>query len=149
MKLKIPPPYWLLLTTGLMWLISRYTPQAEILHNLRWLALLPLVTAIGLIAAAASAFRQASTTIHPQHPEQTRVVVDSGVFGFSRNPIYLGMALILVAWALWLAAPFAWLGIPLFVVVITRWQIVPEEEILLNKFGEPYRLYCQKVRRWF
>ena len=149
MKLKIPPPYWLLLTTGLMWLISRYTPQAEILHNLRWLALLPLVTAIGLIAAAASAFRQASTTIHPQHPEQTRVVVDSGVFGFSRNPIYLGMALILVAWALWLAAPFAWLGVLLFVVVITRWQIVPEEEILLNKFGEPYRLYCQKVRRWF
>ena len=149
MKLKIPPPYWLLLTTGLMWLISRYTPQAEILHNLRWLALLPLVTAIGLIAASASAFRQASTTIHPQHPEQTRVVVDSGVFGFSRNPIYLGMALILVAWALWLAAPFAWLGVLLFVVVITCWQIVPEEEILLNKFGEPYRLYCQKVRRWF
>ncbi len=149
MKLKIPPPYWLLLTTGLMWLISRYPLQAEILHNLRWLALLPLVTAIGLIAAAASAFRQASTTIHPQHPEQTRVVVDSGVFGFSRNPIYLGMALILVAWALWLAAPFAWLGVLLFVVVITCWQIVPEEEILLNKFGEPYRLYCQKVRRWF
>lgn len=76
-------------------------------------------------------------------------MVDSGVFGFSRNPIYLGMALILVAWALWLAAPFAWLGVLLFVVVITCWQIVPEEEILLNKFGEPYRLYCQKVRRWF
>ncbi len=149
MKLKIPPPYWLLLTAGLMWLISRYPLQAEGLHALRWLALLPLIIAIGLIAAAVSAFKQASTTIHPQHPEQTRVVVDSGVFGFSRNPIYLGMALVLAAWALWLAAPLAWLGVPLFVLVITRWQIVPEEEILLNKFGEPYRLYCQKVRRWF
>ncbi len=149
MKLKIPPPYWLLLTTGLMWLISRYTPQAEILHSLRWLALLPLMIAIGLIAAGIVVFRQASTTVHPQHPEHTRIVVDNGIFRFSRNPMYLGMVLILAAWALWLAAPFAWLGVPLFVLVITRWQIMPKEEILLNKFGEPYRLYCQKVRRWF
>lgn len=149
MKLKIPPPFWLLLSAGLMWLISRYTPQAEILHSLRWLALLPLMIAIGLIAAGIAVFRQASTTVHPQHPEHTRIVVDNGIFRFSRNPMYLGMVLILAAWALWLAVPFAWLGVPLFVLVITRWQIVPEEEILLNKFGEPYRLYCQKVRRWF
>ena len=121
MKLKIPPPYWLLLTTGLMWLISRYTPQAEILHSLRWLALLPLMIAIGLIAAGIVVFRQASTTVHPQHPEHTRIVVDNGIFRFSRNPMYLGMVLILAAWALWLAAPFAWLGVPLFVLVITRW----------------------------
>jgi protein-S-isoprenylcysteine O-methyltransferase Ste14 len=89
------------------------------------------------------------TVVHPNRralPRATHLVTD-GVFRRTRNPIYLGMAIILLAWMLrlenWLSAT----GPILFVAFIDAWQIRPEEA-LEAIFGEAYRKYKQKVRRW-
>ena len=75
-------------------------------------------------------------------------MVTDGIYRYSRNPMYLGMALLLAAWALWLGNAAAWLGIVLFVALINRYQIRPEERILAAKFGDDYHSYCRRTRRW-
>ena len=75
-------------------------------------------------------------------------MVTDGIYRYSRNPMYLGMALLLAAWALWLGNAAALLGIVLFVALINRYQIRPEERILAAKFGDDYRNYCRRTRRW-
>jgi protein-S-isoprenylcysteine O-methyltransferase Ste14 len=74
--------------------------------------------------------------------------VATGVYSFTRNPMYLGMASILLAWAVLLASPWALLGPALFVAYITRFQIVPEERVLAKLFGESFAAYTRRVRRW-
>lgn len=145
---KIPPPVLMLLTALIMWLLAAVTPAWARLSYLPWLSAVVAVGALALMAAGVWAFRRAATTVHPFKPDQTRQIVDSGVFAYSRNPMYLGMACLLAAWAWWLGALPAWLGVPLFVWIIGRWQIAHEEAVLLQKFGEPYRDYCRRVRRW-
>ncbi|VEJ29982.1 Putative protein-S-isoprenylcysteine methyltransferase [Rothia dentocariosa] len=84
----------------------------------------------------------------PVRPERTVNIVSSGIYRLSRNPMYLGMACILTGWAVWLWQVQAVLGVVLFVAWITRFQIIPEERILTQKFGTEYRHYRQQVRRW-
>ena len=82
-------------------------------------------------------------------PERASSLVVEGVYGRTRNPMYLGLALTLVGWAVYLAAPWALIGPALFVALITRIQIVPEERALSEKFGSEFAAYRQAVRRWF
>ena len=93
-------------------------------------------------------FRRARTTVNPFAPERTVNIVSSGIYRLSRNPMYLGMACILTGWAVWLWQVQAVLGVVLFVAWITRFQIIPEERVLTQKFGTEYRQYRQRVRRW-
>ena len=67
---------------------------------------------------------------------------------FTRNPMYLGMLLWLLAWALWLGSLSAFVGLPLFVLYLNRFQISLEERFLAEKFGAEYQAYCARVRRW-
>ena len=94
------------------------------------------------------AFQQAATTINPLQPGKASVLVDQDIFRFTRNPMYLGMALILLGWAVGLTRPLALIGPVLFVIWITRFQIIPEERVLRDKFRTQYQAYCQRVRRW-
>ena len=93
-------------------------------------------------------FRRARTTVNPFAPERTVNIVSSGIYRLSRNPMYLGMACILTGWAVWLWQVQAVLGVVLFVAWITRFQIIPEERVLTQKFDTEYRQYRQRVRRW-
>lgn len=88
------------------------------------------------------------TTINPLSPRKSTALVTGGVYRFTRNPMYLGMACLLTAWAVWLAALLAFAGPVLFVLYITRFQIRPEERVLTELFGLPYTDYTQRVRRW-
>lgn len=147
MDLKIPPVAVWFVCAALMLAAARLLPGA--LPEVP--ILLPLLTAgagISTALAGAAAFRRARTTVNPLRPEQSSRIVCSGMFRYTRNPMYLGMALALCGWALYLAHWAAWPGVPLFAAYLTRFQILPEERILLRKFGEPYRLYCTQVRRW-
>jgi len=74
--------------------------------------------------------------------------VRSGLYRVSRNPMYLGMLISLSGWVLWVNSLTAFLLLPLFVFYITRFQIVPEERILLEKFGDDFAQYMREVRRW-
>lgn len=147
MELKVPPPVVMLSAAALMYGLSRlnagYAWQAPL-----WLPLLFACSGLAVAAAGALVFRRHRTTLSPFHPHKTSTVVNSGIFRYSRNPMYLGMALLLAAWSIWLGSWPALFGILLFVLYMNRFQIGPEERVLQEKFGDAYRRYCRQTRRW-
>jgi protein-S-isoprenylcysteine O-methyltransferase Ste14 len=86
--------------------------------------------------------------VNPMRPAGTSTIVSTGIFAISRNPIYLGDAFVLIAWALWLGSLYSLIAIPLFIAYISQFQIKPEEQALQKKFGLPYEQYLSAVRRW-
>ncbi|MDV2858165.1 isoprenylcysteine carboxylmethyltransferase family protein [Oceanimonas sp. AH20CE76] len=145
--LWLPPPAVAALVAGLMWLMAGWLPGLTVFWP-RWLAWGPLLAGIGLMVLAARSLQQAHTTLLPFTPERASRLVTNGVFARSRNPIYLGDALWLLAWALWLQSWPALLGPVLFVVYMNRVQIAAEERALTLRFGKAYTDYCNRVRRW-
>ncbi|WP_440874009.1 methyltransferase family protein [Thalassotalea sp. PLHSN55] len=93
-------------------------------------------------------FRRNKTTVNPTTPEKTSAVVDSGIFAYSRNPMYLAMLLALISVTLWLQNLLCFVVIPLFFWYIVKFQIIPEERALKHQFKQNYIDYQQKVRRW-
>ncbi len=93
-------------------------------------------------------FYKSKANINPIHLEKSNVFVVNGIYRFSRNPMYLSLAGLLVAWAIYLQNAVSFLGVFLFIYFITQWQIKPEEYWLEKKFGESYLTYKKKVRRW-
>ena len=81
-------------------------------------------------------------------PERASALVERGIYRHTRNPMYLGLLCLLLGWTLALGQWAALLGPLVFVVYITRFQIVPEERVLLAHFGAAYDDYRQRVRRW-
>lgn len=149
LELKIPPPLIGLLCIVLMWQVQGFYPLSWL--NAPWvlpLAVLLALTGIAIATLGAAVFRRAHTTVNPLHPEQTTQLVTSGIFQYTRNPMYLGMAIVLLGIALYLADVSALLGPAIFMRYITRYQIGPEEEILLEKFGDEFVAYQMRVRRW-
>ena len=149
MKNKIPPPVWLLAFGGVMWLVasSDYGYRIEIPYALLF-ALAIGIAGIYCSASGMREFNRASTTVNPLKPEEASTLVTTGIFQRTRNPMYVGLLLILTGWAVWLSG----LGnLPLllvFVLVINELQIKPEEQALQALFGKEYAAYCQRVRRW-
>ncbi len=149
LETRFPPPL-LMMATGLaMWGVSRLSPLFGLPAPLAWL--LPTLIAtlsLALVAAGAIAFRRWATTIDPTRPAVASHLVTDGIYRFTRNPMYLGFAGLLLAWGLYLQA---WWSLPLllvFVLYITVFQIVPEERALEAKFGMAFEAYAAKVRRW-
>jgi protein-S-isoprenylcysteine O-methyltransferase Ste14 len=81
-------------------------------------------------------------------PQNTTGIVTSGLYKFSRNPMYVGLLIILTGYAIWLGSVTPFLLLPLFYWLITQMQIKPEERILQQKFGQEYLDYKNTVRRW-
>lgn len=147
--LKIPPPVIGLLVALAMWLLSSTLPVYR--FALPWqhiFAALILLVGLSIDFSALWSFRKAKTTINPLKPETTSNVVTTGIYRYSRNPMYLGMLFILTAFAVYLGALTPFLLLPVFVLIISINQIIPEERILRNKFGQPYDDYLASVRRW-
>ena len=146
---KIPPPIVVLLIGLAMWLVARLEPAFQINLNLRF-AIAGTCVLVGLIVLALGvlAFRQAKTTINPVRPEAASCVVTGGVYRYTRNPMYVGFAAILVGWAFYLSVTWVFLGPLIFVLFTTRFQIVPEERVLSSKFGSAYDEYRHQARRW-
>ena len=149
MKPRIPPPIIMVLSATLMWMLNRWLPFGHWI-NAPWNRLGTLFIALGIaiIAAAMFRFRQAQTTVNPLDPSKASHLVMSGVFSRSRNPMYLGLALVLGGWGLWLGSASPWIIPPLFVIVITKVQIIPEEQALTQLFRAEYAAYRQRVSRW-
>jgi len=102
----------------------------------------------GLDLAGAISFRAVRTTINPMKPAASSSLVTSGIYRVTRNPMYLGLLLILVAWATFLSSAWALLGPAAFVLYMNRFQIAPEERMLSALFGAEYTAYQSGVRRW-
>ena len=146
---RVPPLIILLLVGGLMLLLARTVPVRS--YELPWRKpAVGLIAFIGgvIVVSGVVSFRRARTTVNPRQPQLASALVTSGVYRLTRNPMYLGMLLWLIAWTGWLAHPLALLGPALFVVGINRFQIKPEEAALERLFGEAFLAYRRKVRRW-
>jgi protein-S-isoprenylcysteine O-methyltransferase Ste14 len=149
MNTIIPPPLVTAFASSLMWWVHKQTPNMQ-LHSI---ANKPLAIALGLIAlglmlATVVEFWRVGTTVNPLKPTNTSSLVTSGVLRLSRNPIYLGDVLLLVAWATWLGSISALIVVPIFMAYITQFQIKPEEKALGSKFSQEFDEYCKSVRRW-
>lgn len=149
MKTKIPPPVLAILFAAIIWAVDKHLAGGEVAVSFRvpMTALLG-ASAIALVASANMAFRKAKTTVNPMDPSKASTLVSTGVFTMSRNPMYLAVALLLSAWAVWLGNVFNLASIIGFVWYMTNFQIKAEEEALAKIFGEAYEAYCKKVRRW-
>jgi protein-S-isoprenylcysteine O-methyltransferase Ste14 len=149
MKPRIPPPVIALLAGLAMAGLHRWWPLARCLRG-AWrdagFVLMAMGVATGLLAIAS--FRAADTTHNPLDPARATALVQSGPFRYTRNPMYVGLALVLSGWAWWLGTATPWLVLPVFVVLITRLQIAPEERALQALFGEAYAGYRRRVPRW-
>ena len=145
----IPPPVALLIGIGLTYGISRLWPQTTVdWVGLAWIGGLLFATGAGLMLAAVWSLWRAHTTIDPFRPERAQHLVTSGIYRISRNPIYLGDALLLAGAAVWLGQPLGLLAVILFVLFIDRFQIRSEEAALARHFGGQFTTYRQRTRRW-
>jgi protein-S-isoprenylcysteine O-methyltransferase Ste14 len=139
----------MLLTAFAMWQFARLLPRVEVDDTVRLVLVgLFLTDALFCCLAGVYSFRRAHTTVDPLHPEKASRLVTGGIYRVSRNPMYLGFAIFLLAWAVFLASPWMLLGVPAFMAFIGRLQIQPEERALESLFGEEYRDYKARVRRW-
>ena len=146
---KIPPPVIALLCAALAWLLVRLTPAlGSVLPAKSLIAGLLVLAGIALDVAGFLAFRKAHTTLDPRSPGRSTAIVSSGPYRFTRNPMYLGMVLVLLGLSAYLANPMALIAVAVFVAYITRFQIIPEERLLLSKFGESYAHFTKATRRW-
>lgn len=145
LSLKVPPPAYLLLGASLIFLTSRRQSSRP---RWRWLGLPLLGLGLSLDLFALRRFHQHKTTVNPMRPEKAANLVSEGPYRFTRNPMYLGMALLLSGWSIMRTSLSGLLVVPAFVWTITQVQIKPEEKILSEKFGEPYLAYLKQVRRW-
>lgn len=148
-KLKIPPPVYTLSIAALMWFLHQWMPIAQWLHE-PWnmIGLFILAVGVSFDLWAIALFFKAKTTINPMKPDNSQELVDGGLYQYTRNPMYLGLLTNLLGFALWLGSVAPLLGLPLFVVLLTTQQIIPEEIILTKKFGQKYLDYKNRVRRW-
>lgn len=146
---KVPPPVVGALVAAGMWGVAALGPQFSMPDAAR-------VAAVAILAAAGIAFdlmglvafRASRTSINPLKPARASVLVTGGVYRITRNPMYVGMALLLLAWAVHLSSLLPFTGLVVYLVYIKRFQIQPEERVLAGLFGERYAAYAARVRRW-
>jgi protein-S-isoprenylcysteine O-methyltransferase Ste14 len=146
---RVPPPIVAACFAALMWLVATVIPAFDFEVPERGAVVLILAAAglaIGIMAFLH--FRAAKTTVNPLAPEESSALVTGGVYRWTRNPMYLGMLIILISWGLWLANAAPFLLLPLFILYLNRFQIVPEERALQARFGGDFERYRGSVRRW-
>jgi protein-S-isoprenylcysteine O-methyltransferase Ste14 len=146
---KIPPPVVGLAIAAGMWAVAGLPPFLRFSDPVRY-SLIAALAAIGVAIALGGvlAFRRARTTVNPLKPETSAALVSSGVYSFTRNPMYLGMVMVLIAWAVYLSSVWCLAGPLAFAWFITRFQIIPEERVLEKLFGADFSTYRKRVRRW-
>ena len=149
LELRVPPPVVMAMFALFMWLAAIPFPALDLdLPARSEVAAVFLAVALGIGALALLGFRRAKTTINPLKPEASTALVTGGIYRWTRNPMYLGMLVILVGWAYIVSSLAALVMLPLFVSTLNRFQIEPEERALQARFGAEFEQYRRKVRRW-
>ncbi|MEO7938612.1 MAG: isoprenylcysteine carboxylmethyltransferase family protein [Burkholderiaceae bacterium] len=146
---RIPPPAIAIAAALIIWGIAHWAPQMAIPGPIRLATALVLV-ALGVACSVAGviAFRRAHTTVNPTTPDAASSLVRTGIYRFTRNPMYLGLLLILCGWAIFLSSLWGLLGAGAFVLYLNAFQIAPEERALARIFGSTFAAYTASVRRW-
>jgi protein-S-isoprenylcysteine O-methyltransferase Ste14 len=146
-KRKIVPPVYLLLTLVLMWLLTRYFPVYQFIDPpAAYSGIILVLFGITIAAISAGLFIKAETGLVPF--AEATVLITGGLFRYTRNPMYLGMVLMLLGVALLLGNVATLCPIPLFFLVIRNHFVLGEERFLEAAFAQQYLDYKSKVRRW-
>ncbi|MGY0218219.1 methyltransferase family protein [Endozoicomonadaceae bacterium StTr2] len=149
LELKIPPVIVVFLVAVAMWLMAKVMPRIVLSFEARYLILLAFNLVGFLIAlSGVRAFRKAQTTVNPVKPDTASSLVSGGIYRFTRNPMYLGMLFSLGGWGLFLGSIYSLIWLPVFILYMNRFQIQPEERALGQLFGDEFKAYCSRVRRW-
>jgi len=148
LEIKVPPLALVFLFGALMWLVSAYSVFTVALLWRSAFAFTFCTVGFAIVLAGVLTFRRAKTTVNPLTPEATTTMVTSGIYRFTRNPMYLGFLFVLGGWAMYLSNLLAFALLPLFVWYMNRFQIVPEERALGAKFSQAFTAYKCSVRRW-
>lgn len=149
LELTVPPALVFVFTGLIMWFVDLWIPgfHAEDVIRLSGSFLFVLTGGILGIAGVIQ-FRKAQTTVHPMDPAKTSTLVTSGVYSLSRNPMYLGLLLMLIGWSCFLMNPVSFIFVFGFAGFMNRFQIKPEEKFLNLKFGLEFQQYKKRVGRW-
>lgn len=146
---RIPPPIVAALIALLAWWWAPAEARTDATSALRLSLGFGIALLGGVVAGAGSrGFRRAKTTVNPLRPEKASALVTTGIYARTRNPMYVGMTLVLVGVAAWLWWWPALLAPVVYVAYITHFQIRPEERALQRKFGAEFDAYTRRVRRW-
>ena len=149
LALKVPPDVVLLAVAAAMRGTSLLVPPSDLPVAVR-ASCGAILAVVGLcvVQAGGGSFRRARTTTDPTRPYSASSLVVSGAYRYTRNPMYVGMTIVLVGWAAFLLNAVAFSLVVVFVVYIDRFQIIPEERALSERFGTEYPTYRSTVRRW-
>lgn len=147
--MHIPPPVFALGAVLVLYGGDKILPGLSIHPQGQWFVGAACVV-LGVVIAAISVrrFLQEKTTITPVHPENASALVTGGIYRYTRNPMYLGMAFCIAGIGIGLGALLTLVVLPIFVWLISHIQISIEEQALEKLFGAAYRDYISKVRRW-
>lgn len=149
LELKVPPLLLWATCAVATAALAHFVRAANVLFpGHRVLAIAALLAGIAVAVAGVAEFRRARTTVNPMKPARASSMVTSGVYRFTRNPMYLGMALALVGIAAWWASAAGLAVAAAFCAYMTRFQIRPEERALRERFGGEFAAYAAHVRRW-
>ena len=150
MHLRIPPPIVALIGILLIFLSKDYILILYLHPHLQnTLSILFLIIGFVIIFSATKEFKKSETTVNPMKPETSTSLVTSGIFKYTRNPMYVGLTSILLASCFYFSSLLGIIVyVPLFILYITVFQIIPEEETMKGLFNDEYLNYCSKVRRW-
>ena len=147
METKIPPPLVTLVFGMSIYFSREMFPAIEIQYSL-YLGIFLLLSGFFILVSAVRLFRKDKTTVNPLSPEQATKLVTDGIFKYSRNPMYLGMAIVLSSIAVFFNLLGGIILIALFCAYITKFQIIPEERAMMNLFAQDFDEYKKVTRRW-
>jgi protein-S-isoprenylcysteine O-methyltransferase Ste14 len=147
METKIPPPLVTLIFGLSIYFSRELFPTIEIKYSF-YVGIFLLLLGFLILISAVRLFRIDQTTVNPLSPKQATKLVTEGIFKFTRNPMYLGMACVLASLAMFFNIIGGIVFIALFCAYITKFQIVPEEKAMLDLFSEDFDQYKQTTRRW-
>ncbi len=144
---KIPPPIVTLTFILLSFWLANYLPKLAFNYQ-GLLSLIMTLIGLTIIVIGVKTFHKSDTTVNPLNPSEASHLVTHGVFSYTRNPMYLGMVIILLGVSIYNGVYIGIIILPCFIFYITEFQIKPEEEAMEEIFPEDYTDYLKRVRRW-
>lgn len=149
LETKVPPVIVFIISAIFIWLLAGKPSGLDLGFNFYHLtAFFLVISGLAIALSAVFTFRKNKTTVDPINPEKAEEIVTEGIFQYSRNPMYLGLAIILAALSVTFQSLISIAGVLFFITYITRFQIMAEERAMIEIFDHAYQEYMKKVRRW-